>query len=583
MVEQIFIQLALVLVVAFVFSYISKAFKQPLIIGYIVAGIVLSPFIIKLGASTDIIKTLSEFGVAFLLFIVGLHMNVKSIKEVGLNSLLIGLGQMILTFALGFAVSFWAIHLDATSSVYIAIAVSFSSTIIAMKLISDKGQIDSLYGKLSIGVLIVQDIAAMAVLMVISSTSSGRTIGSFALTSVLGGLSLVVILFLFGFTILPKITKNIARSQELLFLFSITWAFGIAALFGVIGFSVEIGALIAGVLLSVSPYGTEIGSKVRPLRDFFLVLFFIILGLNIQISNFSSILFPSLILSVVVLLFKPLVLMTLSALFGYTKRNNFLMGVTLGQVSEFSLVVLALGLSLGQVSQAIVSIITLTAIITITISSYLTIYSGPIYNALSGILSIFEKKKIKKERKLDKDYNVLLFGYNRTGFGILKALKEINAKSLVVDFNPDTISKLQKFRIPSVYGDAYDSEFLADLPLDKVRLVISTIPEVETNMLLIENVRFVNPKAIIIMRAHTIDQALEMYKKGANYVLIPHFLGGDYIANMIRDHKTNIDYYKGEKDNHIKLLKSILESDKAEAEKNPKNAKLVTSSDPKKI
>ena len=379
MVEQIFIQLALVLVIAFVFSYISKAFKQPLILGYIVAGIVLSPFIIRLGASTNVIQALSQFGVAFLLFIVGLHMNPKSIKEVGLNSLLIGLGQMILTFALGFAVSFWAIHLSLTSSIYIAIAVAFSSTIIAMKLISDKGQLDSLYGKISIGVLIIQDIAAMAVLMVISSTSSGRGLGSFALTNVLGGLSLVVILFLFGFAILPRITKNIAHSQELLFLFSITWAFGIAALFGIIGFSVEIGALIAGILLSVSPYGTEIGSKIRPLRDFFLILFFIILGLNVHISNISRIIIPSLILSVIVLVFKPLILMTLSAIFGYTKRNNFLVGVTLGQVSEFSLVVLALGVSVGQISQTILSIITLTMIITITFSSYLTIYSGRIY------------------------------------------------------------------------------------------------------------------------------------------------------------------------------------------------------------
>jgi len=562
MVEQIFIQLALVLAAAFVLSYISKAFKQPLILGYILAGIILSPFILKLGASTDIIQTLSQFGVAFLLFIVGLHMNPKSIKEVGVSSLFIGLGQMILTFMLGFAVAFWAINLDLNSSIYIGIAVAFSSTIIAMKLISDKGQLDSLYGKLSIGILIIQDIAAMVVLMIISSTASHNNLGSFALTSVLGGLSLVVVLFLFGFSILPRITKNIAKSQELLFLFSITWAFGVAALFGAIGFSVEIGALIAGILLSVSPYGTEIGSKIRPLRDFFLILFFIILGLNVQISNLSTIIFASLILSVIVLVFKPLILMALSAAFGYTKRNNLFVGVTLGQVSEFSLVVLALGVSLGQINQTILSIVTLTAIITITISSYMTIYSGKIYKKISPLLNVFEKKKIRKDRKLNRDYHAILFGYNRTGFGILKAMKEINENCLVVDFNPDTISKLSKFRIPSVYGDAYDSEFLEDLPLKKVKIVISTIPEFETNILLLEHIRFINQKAVVIMRAHTIDQALEMYRKGANYVLTPHFLGGDFVANLLKGNRGNANAYKEERDKHIKMLKEILDSDK---------------------
>ncbi len=563
MVEQIFVQLALVLAAAFVLSYISKAFKQPLILGYIVAGIVLSPFIVKLGASTDIIQTLSQFGVAFLLFIVGLHMNPKSIKEVGFSALLIGVGQMVLTFAAGFAISFWAINLGLNSSIYIGIAVAFSSTIIAMKLISDKGQLDSLYGKLSIGILIIQDIAAMIVLMVISSTSSGHNgIGSFALTNVLGGLSLVVVLFLIGYTILPRITKNIAKSQELLFLFSITWAFGIAALFGVIGFSVEIGALIAGILLSVSPYGTEIGSKIRPLRDFFLILFFIILGLNVQISNISAIIIPSLILSVIVLLFKPIFLMAFSAMFGYTKRNNLFVGVTLGQVSEFSLVVLALGASLGQIDQTILSIVTLTAIITITISSYMTIYSGKIYRRISHLLNIFEKKKIRKDRKLNKDYHAILFGYNRTGFGILKALKEINENCLVVDFNPDTISKLGRFRIPSVYGDAYDSEFLEDMPLKKAKIIISTIPEFETNVLLLEHVRQENQKAAIIMRAHTIDQALELYRKGANYVLTPHFLGGDFVAGLIKGNRSNAGAYNDEKEKHIKMLKEIQDSEK---------------------
>lgn len=565
MVEEIFIQLAVILAVAFILSLVTRLLKQPLIIGYIIAGIILSPFILNIGGTTSIIQALSEFGIAFLLFIVGLHMNPKSIKEVGVPSLLIGIGQMIFIFSIGFIASYKLLGLGTMSSVYIGLGVAFSSTIIAVKLISDKSQIDSLYGKISIGVLIVQDIVATIALMVISTTSIGTGLGSVALKSVIGGIGLMVVLSLFGFFFLPKITSKIAKSSELLFLFSITWAFGIAALFGIVGFSVEIGALIAGVLLSVSPYGVEIGAKVRPLRDFFLILFFIVLGLNVRIENLGSIIVPSLILSAIVLVFKPLILMVLSALFGYTKRNNFLVGVTLGQVSEFSLVLFALGVSLMQITSNLLSIITLTAIITITLSSYLTIYSDAIYRAISNPLRIFEKRKVKRDAKTEKKYDVILFGYNRTGFGILKTLREINESCLVVDFNPEIISKLNKWRIPAVYGDAYDVDFLGELPIDKAKVVISTIPEFETNLLLVENIKFANKDAVIIMRAHKIDEALELYKAGADYVLTPHFLGGDFIANMIKQNKTDGKGYRAEREKHINLLKGILQSEKSDS------------------
>ena len=283
--EIIFIQLALILFTAFIVSYIVRIFKQPIIIGYIIAGIVIALILefgfIELGASTEIIDIFSQFGLAFLLFIVGLHLNPKVIKEVGTSSLFIGLGQIILTFGLGFLVSLKILGFDVITSSYVGIALAFSSTIIIMKLLSDKKQLDSLYGKISIGILILQDFVAIAVLMLISSTTGNSETGAMGITGLLIGAGLIVFLFLLGFFVLPRITRSIAKSQELLFLFSITWAFVVAGLFIYLGFSLEIGALIAGIVLSISPYSTEISSKIRPLRDFFLIIFFIILGLNI--------------------------------------------------------------------------------------------------------------------------------------------------------------------------------------------------------------------------------------------------------------------------------------------------------------
>ena len=557
MVEEIFIELAIILLIAFIVSYIVRMFKQPIIIGYIIAGVVISSMVLVAGASREIIDIFSKFGIAFLLFMVGLHLNPKVIREIGGASLLVGLIQMVLTFALGFIVSLKLLEFGITASVYVGIALSFSSTIIIMKLISDKRQLDSLYGKLSIGILIIQDFAAIAVLMVISSITRGtgvEALGTFAIKSLIIGTALILFLFFAGYFILPRLTRHIAKSQELLFLFSLCWAFVIAAAFMIAGFSLEIGALIAGMVLSISPYSTEISSKIRPIRDFFLIIFFIILGLNIQLSGFNAIIYNAIILSIIALIFKPLIIMVFLAIMGYTKRTNFAVGTTLAQISEFSLIVLGLGVAVGHVLPEILYTLTLTAVITFTLSTYLIMYSNGIYKVLSKPISFLERKAIKKEKKIRKKYDAILFGYNRMGFSILKTLQKIKKKYLVVDFNPDVIAALTKMRIHSLYGDAYDQDLIEELPIDKMKIAISTIPDYETNALLIETIRLVNPKAIIIARAHTIKDAFNLYKKGANYVLTPHFLGGEYVAKMIGDIKMEEKGYDKEKKKHLKML-----------------------------
>jgi len=557
--EPIFINLAIILLIAFIVSYIIRAFNQPLIIGYIIAGIIISPFVLQLNISVDTIQIFSNFGIAFLLFMVGLHLNPKVIKEIGTSSLFIGLAQIILTFVITFLVAYYLLGFALIASLYIGIALTFSSTIIIMKLLSDQKQLDSLYGKISIGILIIQDLVAIGVLMVISSMTNGTNFASFAIQGLLFGAGLILILFLVGIFVLPKITKVIAKSQELLFLFSIMWAFLISALFAWKGFSIEIGALLAGIVLSISPYSTEISSKIRPLRDFFLIIFFIILGLNIQLNNIGGIIIAAVILSLVALVLKPIIIMFFMALFGYTKRTNFLVGSSLAQISEFSIIIVALGVTMGHFGEEILSTITLTLIITIALSTYLIIYSNKFYNLLSKFISIFEKKGIKRNRRIQKHYDTILFGYNRIGFNILRAFKKIKKKYLIVDFNPDTIANLNKMKIPCLYGDVYDPDLLEELPLNKIQLAVSTVPDCETNMLLIDTIRSVNPKAIVIVRAHTIRDAFDLYKRGANYVLTPHFLGGEYLSKMVKTFKTDPRGYSKERQKHFKMLKEIFE------------------------
>ena len=556
--EQIFFQFAFMLVIAFIASYFLRALRQPIVVGYILGGMIIAYFLgagfVNLEDSKNIINLFSNFGIAFLLFVVGLHLNPRVIKEIGTASILVGLGQMAITFILSFLISYYLLGFEILSSVYIGIALMFSSTIIAMKLLSDKNNINALFGKISIGVLIIQDIVAIFILMLISSLSNGTSLSSFALKSVLGGIGLIIVLFLFGYFLLDKFLDSIAKSQELLFLFSICWCFLIGTLFWFLGFSIEIGALIAGVVLSLSPYSIEMGSKVRPLRDFFLILFFIILGLNMGLQNIGGIIIIALILSVVALILKPVIIMSLMALFGYTKKTNFLVGTTLSQISEFSLIILALGLSFRHITNELFSTIALTLVITIILSTYIVIYSKPIYDKLRGLLNTFEKKNIKERREIKKNYHALLFGYNRIGFSILNSLKAIKKDYLVIDYNPDTIKNLSKFKIPCLYGDLDDVDLLSDIPLYNIDLAVSTIPDFDTNSLLIQAIREVNKKAIIIVRAHQIQEALDLYKKGASYVLTPHFLGGEYVGDMIRELKVDGKGYEKEKEKHLKML-----------------------------
>lgn len=557
--EQVFIQLAVILLIAFIVSYIVSLFKQPILVGYIIAGVLISPFIIQLGLSTDVITTFSRFGIAFLLFMVGLHLNPRTLKEIGISSIIIGLLQIVLTFVFSFLIAFELLHFNALASAYIGIALAFSSTILVMKLLSDKQDLESLYAKLSIGILIVQDLVAAGVLMFISSTSNHVVSPTLAIANLLLGFGIIILLLLFGFFILPLFTKRIARSQELLFLFSVCWCFLVAAFFNYLGFSIEIGALVAGVALSMMPYSAEISSRISPLRDFFLIIFFIILGFNADFSNLKSILLNSLILSLIVLIIKPIIVMALSAFFGYTKRTNFLVGTSLAQISEFSLIVLFLGVSLGHIGSDVLHTIILTMILTILLSSYMVIYSEKFYEKMKWFAALFEKKSISanREKAKGKEYHAILFGYNRIGFSILNSLKKFDRRYLVVDFNPETIATLNKFGIPALYGDVDDVDFLNELPFDKTKIVVSTVPECDTNTVLIHTIRRMNKDTIIIARAHTIADALELYKQGANYVLTPHFLGGEYVSKMILDLGDNEKKYEEEKEKHIQMLRDV--------------------------
>jgi Kef-type K+ transport system membrane component KefB len=551
---EVFIELGLIIAITVFTAGIMRLLKQPLIIGYILAGIIVSPYFLGIVQSAETIRVFSQIGVTFLLFIVGISLSPKIIKEVGKVSLITGVGQIIFTSLIGFLISIF-LGFSPLVSLYIAIALTFSSTIIIMKLLSDKKDIEKLYGKISIGFLLVQDIFAIILLMVISSFSGGSGITNFSIQYLLLGLMLIGGFILISIYILPKLSAFFAKSQEFLFLFSIGWGLGLAALFHSIGFSMEIGALVAGIALSMSPFHYEISSKMRPLRDFFVILFFIFLGSQMVFGTISQFIVPAIILSLFILIGNPLIVMILMGSLGYKKKIGFQAGFTVAQISEFSLILIALGVSVGHLTGEILSLVTIVGLITISGSTYLITYSDKIYPHLSKYLSIFEKKKTIGTEEDSGKYDIILLGYNEIGSELLQSFKKLKKKVLVVDYDPETTAKLSKEEIDCRYGDVDDEEFLNELNLDGTKMIVSTIPKFETNLLLIDKVRKTNKRTILMVLSHSIEEAKELYRHGATYVIMPHFLEGSHASKMISEYKFNAEKFRKEKKKHLRYLK----------------------------
>jgi Kef-type K+ transport system membrane component KefB/voltage-gated potassium channel Kch len=547
-------ELGIVIIIATIVAYIVHRLRQPIIIGYMITGVIIGPVVFNLVASEDMFSAFAKIGISFLLFMVGLSLNVKHIQKVGKVATLTGIGQVLFTSVIGYFIC-RGLGFPHMTSIYIGIALTFSSTIIVIKLLSDKEDLDKLYGRIVVGILVIQDLVAIFLLMFMSSY--GKSWEFFG-KSFIFGIGAIALVYLVARYVFPKLLPSIAKSQELLFLFSLGWCFVLSIGFSLFNFSIEIGALLAGISLASTPFAAQINSKVRSIRDFFILMFFISLISHVTFSDLGIVIKPAIILSLFVLLGSPIVVLLVMGFLGFSKRNSFLSGITIAQISEFSLIVIMMGVSKGLIEGKILSMITLVSIFTMFGSTYWIMYGSKMYQHVAPFLKLFERKElIDKLNYHDKkmEYKIYLFGYNRTGYSILRSLRRLKKSYLVIDHNPDTVITLAKEGIHCKYGDAEDIELLAELDPSKVEMVISTIPDFDTNMLIIDKIRETNKRAIIIITAHHLADALKFYEKGADYVILPHYISGDHASTIIENFGTNFNKFLEYKIHHIKDLR----------------------------
>ncbi len=551
--------LTIIILVASVLSVIAKFLKQPLILAYMATGFLISIFgfsNIDL-ANSEIFHIFSNLGIMFLLFLVGLEINYSSLRLVGKPALVVGLGQIIFTALIGFllALGFGVAKLPA---LYIAAALTFSSTIVVVKLLSDKKDLNSLYGKIAIGFLLVQDIIAILILVTLSGIDQQVGISwQGVVSTLLKGIVLFGGTVWLGRKVLPYLFDKIARAQELLFLVSLMWVFLVAAIVSKIGFSIEIAGFLAGLALANSSENHQIASKIRPLRDFFMVIFFVVLGSLLGVSNLEGLGDPIIVFSIFVLIGNPIVVLTIMGIMGYRKRTSFMAGITVAQVSEFSLILAAVGLKLGHLNNSHLALITAVAVITITVSTYFMVYSQQIFNFLKNFLALFERQRLKifdsREKPLKK--SIILIGCHRTGENIAAALNKKDL--LIIDFDPDVIQKLKRKKYDYIFGDMGDEEVFDIIGKSGVKLIISTSPDIEDNLNLIESLKILKkrqPK--LILRAETETEAQILYAKGAAYVLLPHFTSGQYLGKALSKKSSFSKILDNLKESDLALLKS---------------------------
>lgn len=551
---NVFTEIGLLVVIATLIALIMRLLKQPLIIGHIITGFLVGRFALGIFKNVETLELFSELGISFLLFTVGLSLNPKVLREYGRASFIAGIGQVLLTGSVGVLLCMY-LGFDWITSLYVGVALAFSSTVIVLKLLSDKGDLDKLYVKLSIGSLLLQDLIAIILLFAIPFITGSQGTGMELVRTLGLAVAVGIGVFLLSHYVVRHLHVYLTKSQELLFLFANAWGMGIAALFAGIGLSLEGGALIAGVALSTLPSRHEISARLAPLRDFFIVAFFILLGTRMVVNDFYAILIPAMILSLFVLVGNPLLQLIVMGSLGYRKKTSFQTGMMAAQISEFSLILVALGVSLGQVVPQVLSMITLVGLITIFISSYLILYSDVLYRFLAKYLSVFERKGAREKQVHEKSYKVFLIGANRIGNEFVDLFKKEKRDFLVLEHDPEIVAELIHKKVPHVYGDANDPDLIDELKIHDAELVVSTVPDLETNLIILSTIKRDGRGPTTMMVAHRAGDALTLYESGADYVILPHFIGGEHGTSLLKKFTDSASEVSSIRSEHIEYLK----------------------------
>lgn len=549
--SSVFYEISVLVLLAAVLGLIGLVARQPLVVAFIAVGVLAGPDALGLVTSTEFIETLSKISIAVLLFLVGLKLDVTLVRSLGKVAVATGLGQVAFTALFGFGICL-ALGLDPVTSLYISVALTFSSTIIIVKLLSDKREITALHGKIALGFLIVQDIFVVLAMVTLSAVGVGMgeqsgSIADVALVLV-GGIGMVAAVVLFIRYLAEPLLNVIARSPELLVIFAVGWAASLATLGDVLGFGKELGGLLAGVSLASTQYREAINSRLSSLRDFLLLFFFVHLGASLPLASLGDQLGAALVLSLFVLIGNPLIVLAIMGYMGYRKRTSFLAGLTVAQISEFSLIFMALGITIGHVDDSALGLVTLVGLVTIAISVYMITWSHKLYAICEPYLGLFERRNAHREKdhssgpEGSRTHDFVIFGLGRYGCQIGQKLHEQGYRVLGIDFDPEALTHWRSLGMDADFGDATDPDFVAHLNLSQVRAVVAAVPRERTaltdadpQIALLHGLHAARFTGQVVLSVHYAADAQALRDRGADLVLMPFDDAADYAVRRLTE------------------------------------------------
>jgi Kef-type K+ transport system membrane component KefB len=545
--HSILADVGLCIVAAWILAIITQTLRQPMLLAYLVAGLLIGPEVgFGIVQDKDSITTISELGLILLLFMIGLEMDLKHVLGAGKQITLTAVSQIAGCFLLGVFV-FWMLGFKASGdnlgAIYLAAAGALSSTVIIVKLLYDKRELNTLPGRITLGVLVLQDVFAI-LFLALQPNLGNPSLGVIALSGVKVA-GLVGAAFGASRYILPTLFRNVARIPELVLVGALAWCFIVAGMAGDMGLSMEMGALIAGISISTFPYTLDVVAKTTTLRDFFVTLFFVGLGMQVPRPEWEfvrwALVFAAFVIISRMATVVPPLLKTKSG-----HRASIIPAVYLAQVSEFSLVIVTMGAAkFGHVGQEIVGIVSYAFVITAVLSTYAVAHAEAIMKWTSGWFSDFNVRDLDEHtvflQKPKHEPRIYLLGFSWAASSLLEELQktspDVVEKLGVIDFNPQVVERLRKRGVYVKYGDIGQRDTLLNAGVDKAEVIVSSLPNTvlrgTNNLRLVQLLREINPTARIIAHAELLPDVPRLYAIGASYVTVPRFLEADDLLNVI--------------------------------------------------
>ncbi|TYL39173.1 potassium transporter Kef [Natronococcus pandeyae] len=523
---------AIVVVTATVLSYIARRTGQPTLVAYILTGIVLGPVLLGIVTEEQLIEVMAELGLGFLLFVLGIEMRFDRIKDILRPIVNIAVGQTILQTAAAFGIAF-LLGFRGMDVFIIALATVFGATPIIVKLLDEKDELKTLPGRIDIGVLIVQDIYLVIVLALVGAGLEGtageilfdvaRILG---LMAAIGAVSYVAYQYL-----LPKLLASVASDRNVLFVVGLAWAFLFIFVAEALELSVEVGAFIAGLSLAQLPYSTELKERMRPVTDFFLVVFFTSIGLQLEADYLLAYWQEALVASAVLMIGNFLIMFYLIDRENFAPETSFLGSINMVQVSEFSLVVGALAVTQELVDEPILGYLSLMALVTMTLSTYIILYNNRLYELAEPYLGRFEDEDQRDASLSITEDHALLVGYDPVVRETLPVIKEQFDDVVVVDRSAENVDELESMDVDYYYGDVRHGEIREQADLETAGFVLSMARPSSVNRQLIEETE---DDTLVIATAEHVDEAADLYELGADYVVLKEVMAGELVGEYVQ-------------------------------------------------